>query len=143
MILYLEYWKKPGPKWHFWAGLGQKWLKIYIWDPISTTNLKYEITFWLLFCVTIVSTISYAFAARNWSYVSLIAEYIDIWWQKMAENRYFGTGFYQNRKIRKKNVILYLEYLKKPGPKCNFWAGFGQKWLKIYIWDPVSTKPEI
>ena len=39
VILYSEYWKKLGPKCHFWAEFGQKWLKIDIWDLISTTNL--------------------------------------------------------------------------------------------------------
>ena len=50
-----------------------------------------KLLFGLFSFVTIVSTISYVFAARNLSYVSLIAEYIDIWvrfgdtkWLKIA-----------------------------------------------------------
>ena len=32
------------------TGFGQKLLKIDIWDPIiSTTNLRYEMTFWFIF----------------------------------------------------------------------------------------------
>ena len=87
VILYLEYWKKLGPKCHFWAGFGQNWLKLTFGTRFLPLTLNMKLLFGFFTFVIIVSTILYTFAARNWSYVSLIAEYIDIWVRFGDKNR--------------------------------------------------------